>query len=466
MNRSSAVHTDPQEVRRALELVTQPGDVFEIRCLNATTKASRSWPATWAGYFDDPAKAAAALADITASGIYFTPNPIDAALLARAANRIRKAEKGGTTTDRDVTARRWLLIDLDAKRPAGISATDAQHDAALGKARTIRDTLAGEGWPRGVFGDSGNGGHLMIRVDLPTDDGGLVERVLHRLAERFDDDVVKVDTSVHNPARIWKLYGTPVRKGDHTADRPHRPATLIDIPEVIQTIDQEALERFAPPPPEAANPTRPASTTSPSTDDYRLDVQDFIDRHQLDVSAPTAYDGTGQRWTLHTDPMGHGHDDGSCFIIQFANGAIAAGSRHDSATWKWKDLRAKFEPRRKPAPSTPPIPSRDEAVKIKPTPLPDDIPGVMPFDAELLPASLRLWVNDITERIQCPPDFPAVAAVICLASVVGKKVCIAPKQHDSWRVVPPLWGGGDRSARNHENTRDGRADEGFAAAGN
>ena len=31
---------------------------------------------------------------------------------------------------------------------------------------------------------------------------------------------------------------------------------------------------------------------------------------------------------------------------------------------------------------------------------------------ELLPESLRAWVSDIAERMQCPPDFPAIGAMV------------------------------------------------------
>jgi putative DNA primase/helicase len=75
-----------------------------------------------------------------------------------------------------------------------------------------------------------------------------------------------------------------------------------------------------------------------------------------------------------------------------------------------------------------------------PQPLPDDLPDVMPFDFDLLPTTLRPWIEDISERLQCPPDFPAVAAMVALAGVVGRKLGIRPKRHDDWLVVPNLWG--------------------------
>ena len=47
---------------------------------------------------------------------------------------------------------------------------------------------------------------------------------------------------------------------------------------------------------------------------------------------------------------------------------------------------------------------------------------------------------DIAERMQCPPDFPAVGAITALSSLIGARAVVAPKQHDDWRVVPNLWG--------------------------
>lgn len=75
-----------------------------------------------------------------------------------------------------------------------------------------------------------------------------------------------------------------------------------------------------------------------------------------------------------------------------------------------------------------------------PLPVPTTLLPVEPFDVGLLPAALRAWVADIADRMQCPPDFPAVGAMVALSSVIGRKAAIAPKRHDDWRVIPNLWG--------------------------
>jgi hypothetical protein len=93
--------------------------------------------------------------------------------------------------------------------------------------------LRDQGWPEPVVGDSGNGYHLLYRIDLPNDRGSLelVKGVLEALAFKFSDEAVEVDTTTCNAARIWKLYGTTARKGDDAGDRPHRRSRLLKVPE-------------------------------------------------------------------------------------------------------------------------------------------------------------------------------------------------------------------------------------------
>ena len=77
----------------------------------------------------------------------------------------------------------------------------------------------------------------------------------------------------------------------------------------------------------------------------------------------------------------------------------------------------------------------------EPQTLPAGLPQVEPFELGLLPNVFRPWIEDIAERMQCPPDFPAVSAMVALAAVVGKRIGIRPKRRDDWLVIPNLWGG-------------------------
>jgi hypothetical protein len=74
------------------------------------------------------------------------------------------------------------------------------------------------------------------------------------------------------------------------------------------------------------------------------------------------------------------------------------------------------------------------------TQLPEGLPPVAGFDYELLPQVLQQYVGDVAERMQCPPDFPAVALLTVLSSVIGRRCGIMPKKLDDWTVVPNLWG--------------------------
>jgi hypothetical protein len=75
-----------------------------------------------------------------------------------------------------------------------------------------------------------------------------------------------------------------------------------------------------------------------------------------------------------------------------------------------------------------------------PVPLPEGLPAVAAFDTAMLPDPLRSRTEDISERMQVPPDFLAAGNVVVLSSLVGRKFGIHPKRWDDWVVVPNLWG--------------------------
>ncbi len=80
-------------------------------------------------------------------------------------------------------------IDLDANRPAGISATEDEKDAALKRAIQIREFLGERGWPDPILADSGNGAHLLYRLSKleVARAGELVKGSLKALSIKFSD---------------------------------------------------------------------------------------------------------------------------------------------------------------------------------------------------------------------------------------------------------------------------------------
>jgi hypothetical protein len=277
----SSLHS---ELRRFLELLYEPGDVFEVRAPKCRERRGSSYTSTVCGYYTFEAidRAADAIADLDTAGltpgIYATLNPVRPDLLARAANRLRNRAVQ-TTSDRDISRRRWLLIDVDPARPSGVSATESELALAGERATAVREHLSAQGWPDPIRAMSGNGHHLLYRIDLPADDDGLARRILDALAVMFSDDAVSVDRSVFNPARIVKVIGTVARKGDDLRDipgiedRPHRRSHLLDVPTTMATVAEAQLEAVAAP----VGPT----------DATRADVADHADGERF----PSTPDG-------------------------------------------------------------------------------------------------------------------------------------------------------------------------------
>lgn len=236
MSRAKDMKTEPlvrAEVLRACKLLMQSGDVHEVRIPKAGRRGTIS------GYFSDPEVLAEAVLpfDGAVPAIYITLNPCNPALLARAANRLlERAET--TTSDANILRRRWLLLDFDPARPAGISASEREHGRAFTVACGAWDDLRAGGWPDPVVCDSGNGAHLLYLLDLPNDDPATerVKSILAGVAARCGTDDIAVDQTVFNAARIVKLYGTMACKGDSTAERPHRRSRLLEIPPNLEAL--------------------------------------------------------------------------------------------------------------------------------------------------------------------------------------------------------------------------------------
>jgi hypothetical protein len=330
-------------LRDAVSRLAGPGQVVEVRAL--TDQFIHS------GYFSDPAALVRAVepldADSSVHGIYVTLNEVNPALLSRRANRIkmRLGKKDSTTSDADILRRRWLPVDIDPLHPSGVSSTDEEHGLALAKSEEVARWLAGLGFPDPIRADSGNGSHLLYRIDLPNDDTALalVRGCLTTLDVLFSDERVIVDTANFNAARIWKLYGTISRKGDSTPDRPHRRSRILSAPDELKVATVEQLRNLA-----ARLPIETPAQPQPATaKDKGLDLRRWLTGHGLDVQSEKPYSG-GTLFILDQCPFSPAHKDGA-FAIQFGNGGVFAGCKHTSCgggTQRWQELRERYEPDR------------------------------------------------------------------------------------------------------------------------
>ncbi len=335
--------SSPGDVVRAFDLFYVPGHAVEVRA----PKGGRY--RTISGYFDDPTALVKAVAEIDAPSIYLTLNPVPASLLARSNNALKPYAEA-TTSDADIVGRRWLLIDIDPVRPAGISSSDAEHEASISLARTVYAWLVGEGVPSEaiVAADSGNGAHLLVRIELENtaEATELVNRLLTGLAAMFNTEQLKIDTKVGNAARITKLYGTLVKKGDSTEDRPHRPSRLLLVPGEIAVCPTEVLEQIA-----ALAPAQPKpSSTWRQAFAGSFDIDAYIAHHAFELKGPKPWKG-GRLWEFEVCPFDDSHEQNSATqLIQMESGAIAVSCHHERCKGKgWDDLKALYPPQRSSA---------------------------------------------------------------------------------------------------------------------
>ena len=433
-----------EPVRRFLAALFEPGDVLEVRAPKCRDRPGSAYASTASGYFAFGAldQAAAAISELDdsalAPGIYVTLNPVRSDLLARAANRLRP-RAAETTADADVPRRRWLLVDVDPVRPGGVSATDAELDAAGRRAEAVRDHLAARGWPAPIEAMSGNGRHLLYRVDLPADDGGLVRRVLAALADRFDDGAVAIDRSVFNPARIVKAIGTVARKGDDlrgvdgVEDRPHRRSRLLDVPDPVSAVPLERLEAVA----AAADPApRPAPPLSGDRfPDTPAGVRAWLEARGVAVRAECR-NGTKTMLVLErcpVDPQIVSTGGSDIAVLVGDDGMLAYCNKHSRGeAFTWHDLRRAVDPDYADRPA--PDPGVDLAgilaerrasvssVSAPPTQTPDD-PGPLPPEALRVPGFVGEVMDHCLETAPYPNPVIAFCGALALqAFLAGRKV--------------------------------------------
>lgn len=421
--------TDANEIIHALRLWFQAGDVFEVRVLDAVSADYRREHIE-SGYFDYEHISAVPEALkrlLSFRGVYVTVNPVNPDLLARAVNRLRPAGRNPTTADTDIVRRRWLLIDCDPRRASGVSSSNAEHESALAKAREIRDGLSSLGWADPIMTDSGNGAQLMYRIDLPADDGELVRRVIGEIAKASSEQVA-IDTSVHNPARIWRLPGTMNCKGDSIPERPHRMARILDEPQDIVPVSREQMQDIV------SHQSEDTQTDVPD-DAWKhtmpaFDLDSWIVQYCPELGSPQPWKG-GRKWIFPVCPFNEAHTNKSAVLIQEPSGAVAFKCHHNGCSGNdWRALRELREPgcydRREEVSSDVDLsgilkPNRIEKQE-KEAPL---FPNPGPVPDKLL--SIPGFIDDVVKLSMQSAPYPNrvlsfTGALALLAFLVGRKV--------------------------------------------
>ena len=166
------------------------------------------------GYFDNADDFAHAVREANEKGynVYTNLNPLDARFQPAAVHR-----GGEACTDADIVRLWFILVDCDPERdhPKGgkICSTDAEHEAARKKIQAVKQFLIDEGCPPEaiVENDSGNGGALLVRIDLPNvpDSVSLVRRFLQALRR---SSTMPAATSTRRSAIRAASRGPPDRR--------------------------------------------------------------------------------------------------------------------------------------------------------------------------------------------------------------------------------------------------------------
>lgn len=329
---------DETEMRKAISIIKSGCELtklFEIRMFDGRKGAT-------VGYFKNIDTMFSCLSKERLDGknIYIVLNEIKEDCYARRASDCFIYGEH-STSDNDISARQWILIDLDPVRSSDVSATNEQVLKAKAKAEKVYKYLAQQGFSEPVIGFSGNGYHLLYNVRLMNskESTETVENLLKVLDMLFSDDEIKIDTANKNAARICKLYGTLAQKGRNTAERPHRMSKILRCPEKIVPVNIEYLRKVANDYPK--EPDRPQGYNNYNGE--RFDIEEWMQRYGLHYRTASWSDGT--KYLLDHCPFDESHKGKDAMIFRRNNGAICFHCFHDSCQGKtWKDVRMLFEP--------------------------------------------------------------------------------------------------------------------------
>ncbi len=150
-----------------------------------------------------------------------------------------------TIKDVDIERITRLVFDIDPAR-SDCNKDQASTDGELSTARlvcvSLQKYLTANGFGLPLVAMSGNGWHLQYRIDADVSTKN--KHTLSRLYEGLSRMFTCFDTTVRNPSRIFKLYGTTARKGTATDERPHRVARC-KTPENWGIVEWGRIEQLA-----------------------------------------------------------------------------------------------------------------------------------------------------------------------------------------------------------------------------
>lgn len=341
MTKTAALINLDDAKRFWLFLTTATGQVREVRAPDT------QW-GTCNANCDTPDAFLAAIKELNGRAplIYVTLNDLNPELAGRnrAYNHIKRYAKA-TTSDNDITKRTAILIDFDSGTPSGINSTDEEQAAALALADRVESFLIRHDIPRDAVlsTSSGNGAGLIIGIDdTPNtpETANVISHFLQALDMLFGqgDGKPHIDVKVYNAARITKVPGTFVQKGDPTPGRPQRLSAIRHGPLHRVNANFSAVRTIA-----AMLPKEPPALPRAYQSDGHVDLREWLTKYNVPILREKPWNGA----TLFEIPCqwNESHAGGEAWAAQWPNGAVEAGCPHAHCAGKhWHDLRNIYEP--------------------------------------------------------------------------------------------------------------------------
>lgn len=310
-------------------------ELVEIRILDPETKRSYS------GYFTDIETILREIKRYEKSNIYFTLNVIDPACYSREQHDKISTRPKSTTSDNEIIARKWCLIDIDCEKPSDTNSTDEEKELAKEVVNNVYKFLRDEGFEQPVICDSSNGFHLLYRQAMisNTQNTETMKNFLRVLDMYFSTDKVKIDCSTFNPSRICKLYGVISRKGSDTKERPQRESKILRVPKEIKITPNEYFEKVASymPKPEKRDRSNGYGVNS-------FDLDEFLSKHNIGVrNIVETHDYT--KYVLETCPFNSAHTAPDSAVFKMRDGSFGFKCLHNSdRDYTFKDFRLHYDP--------------------------------------------------------------------------------------------------------------------------
>jgi hypothetical protein len=270
------------DIKLGLTLLFKPGQLVEFRVKTAEE--------VWRGFYGTDHDRLAEIIrqlddDPRVVSLYVVINPVKPNLLReRAKCDCKVCAQGGLLVDNptsaqveqiltgptqhltkneDIDTLQNLFIDIDTYRAPHLKLDEAtkpeyerlQHESSTNEekretfkvANKVLEYLDEKGWPQPLIADSGNGYHILPRVNSLNSihNANLLLDCLKALANKFNCDACHIDASVFNPARLTRAYGTTTRKGTSTEERPYRRNRLMQPDRPVLEVSPDQIMALA-----------------------------------------------------------------------------------------------------------------------------------------------------------------------------------------------------------------------------